>query len=91
MKLWIKTYVGDKITNSIVLSKKGVSRDVFDEMLKEAVDAAFEAYLHEYDDAIYCIGSALGPHPFPMMVRDFQLVVGQEARIRVQLKNMSNE
>lgn len=48
--------------------------------LKEAVDAAFEAYLHEYDDAIYCIGSALGPHPFPMMVRDFQLVVGQEAR-----------
>ena len=48
--------------------------------LKEAVDAAFEAYLHEYDEAIYCIGSALGPHPFPMMVRDFQLVVGQEAR-----------
>ncbi len=48
--------------------------------LKEAVDAAFEAYLHEYDDAIYCIGSALVPHPFPMMVRDFQLVVGQEAR-----------
>ena len=48
--------------------------------LKEAADAAFEAYLHEYDDAIYCIGSALGPHPFPMMVRDFQLVVGQEAR-----------
>ena len=48
--------------------------------LKEAVDAAFEAYLHEYDDASYCIGSALGPHPFPMMVRDFQLVVGQEAR-----------
>lgn len=48
--------------------------------LKEAVDAAFEAYLREYDDAIYCIGSALGPHPFPMMVRDFQLVVGQEAR-----------
>ena len=30
MKLWIKTYVGDKITNSIVLSKKGVSRDAFD-------------------------------------------------------------
>ncbi|MEG1548294.1 MAG: tryptophan synthase subunit beta [Clostridia bacterium] len=48
--------------------------------LKEAVDAAFEAYLHEHDDAIYCIGSAVGPHPFPKMVRDFQLVVGQEAR-----------
>ena len=48
--------------------------------LKEAVDAAFEAYANEYKDAIYCIGSVLGPHPFPMMVRDFQHVVGEEAR-----------
>ncbi len=48
--------------------------------LKEAVDAAFEAYSREYKDCIYCIGSVLGPHPFPMMVRDFQHVVGEEAR-----------
>ena len=48
--------------------------------LKEAVDAAFEAYAREYEDAIYCIGSCLGPHPFPLMVRDFQMVVGQEMR-----------
>lgn len=48
--------------------------------LKEAVDAAFEGYMHEYKDAIYCIGSCVGPHPFPMMVRDFQSVVGYEAR-----------
>ena len=48
--------------------------------LKEAVDAAFAAYAKEYDHAIYCIGSVLGPHPFPMMVRDFQSVVGIEAR-----------
>ncbi len=48
--------------------------------LKEAVDAAFDAYCKEYKDAIYCIGSVLGPHPFPMMVRDFQSVVGIEAR-----------
>lgn len=48
--------------------------------LKEAVDAAFAAYSREYDDAIYCIGSALGPHPFPMMIRDFQRVIGIEAR-----------
>jgi len=48
--------------------------------LKEAVDAAFDAYSKEYKDAIYCIGSVLGPHPFPMMVRDFQHVVGEEAR-----------
>ena len=51
-----------------------------DATLKEAVDAAFEAYAREYKDAIYCIGSVVGPHPFPMMVRDFQSVVGIEAR-----------
>ncbi len=48
--------------------------------LKEAVDAAFVAYSREYKDCIYCIGSVVGPHPFPMMVRDFQSVVGIEAR-----------
>ena len=48
--------------------------------LKEAVDAAFAAYSREYRNCIYCIGSVVGPHPFPMMVRDFQYVVGQEAR-----------
>lgn len=48
--------------------------------LKEAVDAAFDAYLKEYQDAIYCIGSVVGPHPFPQIVRDFQMCVGLEAR-----------
>ena len=48
--------------------------------LKEAVDAAFEAYSKEYRDAVYCIGTAAGPHPFPLMVRDFQYCIGEEAR-----------
>jgi tryptophan synthase beta chain len=48
--------------------------------LKEAVDSAFEAYLADYENSIYCIGSVVGPHPFPLMVRDFQKVVGMEAR-----------
>ena len=48
--------------------------------LKEAVDSAFESYLKEYKESIYCIGSVVGPHPFPLMVRDFQMVVGVEAR-----------
>ncbi len=52
--------------------------------LKEAVDAAFRDYLENYKDTIYCIGSAVGPHPFPMMVRDFQMVVGVEAREQFQ-------
>ena len=52
--------------------------------LKEAVDAAFADYLENYKTTIYCIGSAVGPHPFPMMVRDFQMVVGNEAREQFQ-------
>ena len=57
--------------------------------LKEAVDAAFDAYAKEYKDAIYCIGSVVGPHPFPLMVRDFQHVVGEEAR--AQFLEMTGE
>lgn len=48
--------------------------------LKEAVDSAFEAYLKDPVNSIYCIGSVVGPHPFPMMVRDFQHIIGIEAR-----------
>lgn len=48
--------------------------------LKEAVDSAFESYAKNYKDSIYCIGSAVGPHPFPQMVRDFQMCVGEEAK-----------
>ena len=48
--------------------------------LKEAVDSAFEAYLKDPISTIYCIGSVVGPHPFPMIVRDFQRVIGIEAR-----------
>jgi tryptophan synthase beta chain len=48
--------------------------------LKEAVDSAFESYLGQTENAIFAIGSVVGPHPFPMMVRNFQSVVGYEAR-----------
>ena len=48
--------------------------------LKEAVDSAFQSYLKDPINTLYCIGSVVGPHPFPMMVRDFQRVVGIEAR-----------
>lgn len=48
--------------------------------LKDAVDEAFKAYLADPVSQIYCIGSVVGPHPFPMMVRDFQSVIGVEAK-----------
>ncbi len=57
--------------------------------LKEAVDSAFGAYMKEADTSLYCIGSVVGPHPFPMMVRDFQMVVGVEAR--EQFHDMTGE
>ncbi len=52
--------------------------------LKEAVDAAFEAYLGDPVNQFYAIGSVVGPHPFPMMVRDFQSIIGNEAREQFQ-------
>ncbi|MBR5556075.1 tryptophan synthase subunit beta [bacterium] len=48
--------------------------------LKEAVDASFAAYSREYNDAIYAIGSVVGPHPFPMIIEYFQSIIGKEAR-----------
>ena len=48
--------------------------------LKEAVDAAFGAYMEDPVTQFYAIGSVVGPHPFPAMVRDFQSVVGREAK-----------
>ena len=48
--------------------------------LKEAVDSCFQAYVAQADTALFAIGSVVGPHPFPMMVRDFQHVVGIESR-----------
>lgn len=48
--------------------------------LKDAVDSAFEEYLKDPVNFLYAIGSVVGPHPFPKMVRDFQSIVGREAR-----------
>lgn len=48
--------------------------------LKDAVDSAFEEYLKDPAHFFYAIGSVVGPHHFPKIVRDFQSVVGREAR-----------
>lgn len=46
--------------------------------LKDAVDSAFAQYLRNYQNTFFAIGSVVGPHPYPMMVRDFQSVIGRE-------------
>ncbi|MHB1930464.1 MAG: tryptophan synthase subunit beta [Acidimicrobiales bacterium] len=48
--------------------------------LKDAVNEAMRAWVAEVDTTHYCLGSVMGPHPFPWMVREFQRVVGDEAR-----------
>lgn len=69
-----------------ILGAKVISVDRGTQTLKDAVDAAFEAYLGDPINQLYAIGSVVGPHPFPMMVRDFQKIVGEEARVQFQEK-----
>ena len=72
-----------------VLGAKVVEVTEGEGTLKEAVDSAFRSYEKNYKDSIYCICSVVGPHPFPMIVRDFQSVVGIEAR--AQFLEMTGE
>lgn len=51
--------------------------------LKEAVDEALNDFARNYEDTYYLIGSAVGPHPFPLMVRHFQSIIGREARQQI--------
>jgi tryptophan synthase beta chain len=51
--------------------------------LKDAMNEAMRDWVATVDETHYCIGSVAGPHPFPMMVRDFQRVIGDEAREQV--------
>jgi tryptophan synthase beta chain len=51
--------------------------------LKDAINEAFRDWVTSVDTTHYCIGSVMGPHPFPMMVRDFQRIIGVEARSQV--------
>lgn len=51
--------------------------------LKDAVNEAFRDWVAHADDTYYCFGTAAGPHPFPLMVRDFQRVIGLETRAQI--------
>ena len=52
------------------------SRDVY----KRQVNEAMREWVNRVDDTLYVLGSVMGPHPFPMIVRDFQSVISKEAR-----------
>ena len=54
--------------------------------LKDACSAAFREWTNRIADTHYCLGSVMGPHPFPMMVRDFQAVISKEIKEQLQEK-----
>jgi len=51
--------------------------------LKDAVNDAFKEWVSRVDDTLYVLGSVMGPHPYPMIVRDFQSVISREARAQI--------
>ena len=51
--------------------------------LKDAVNEAMRAWGEDLKDSHYCLGSAVGPHPFPMIVRDFQQIISKETRAQI--------
>ena len=52
--------------------------------LKDAVTAALQDWITNVDDSYYLLGSALGPHPYPSMIRDFQSIIGLEVKEQIQ-------
>lgn len=72
-----------------LLGAKVVAVEEGNRTLTEAVDAALEYYVKNVDDTHYLLGSALGPDPFPTIVRDFQSVIGGE--IKAQILEKENQ
>jgi tryptophan synthase beta chain len=57
-----------------------------DRTLRSAIDEAFRDWVTDPVDTFYCFGSALGPHPYPFLVRQLQSIIGREARAQIQEK-----
>ena len=67
-----------------LLGAKVVSVTTGSQTLKDAINEALRDWVTNAEETYYCFGTAAGPHPFPLMVRDFQRVIGLEARVQVQ-------
>ena len=67
-----------------LLGAKVVAVEKGSATLKDAVNEALRHWVTHVEDTHYILGSALGPHPFPTIVRDFQRVIGDESRVQIQ-------
>lgn len=67
-----------------LLGAKVVAVEKGSATLKDAVNEALRHWVTHIDDTHYILGSALGPHPFPTIVRDFQRVIGDESRLQIR-------
>ncbi|NTY62990.1 tryptophan synthase subunit beta [Mycolicibacterium sphagni] len=66
-----------------LLGAEVVSVESGSKTLKDAINDAFRDWVTNADNTYYCFGTAAGPHPFPTMVRDFQRIIGFEARVQI--------
>ncbi len=67
-----------------LLGARVVPVEASTQTLKDAINQALRHWIKEQDTTHYCIGSVVGPHPFPGLVRDLQAVIGREARAQFQ-------
>jgi len=65
-----------------ILWAKVVSVESGTKTLKDAVDSAFNEFIKDPNNIFFGIGSVVWPHPFPMMIRDFQRIIGEEAKVQ---------
>jgi tryptophan synthase beta chain len=63
-----------------LLGTEVIPVDTGSKTLKDAINAAIRDWVTNVETTYYCIGSVVGPHPYPMMVRDFQSIIGEESK-----------
>src|SRR5262249_4951729 len=74
------------VAQTRMLGARVVPVTIGSQTLKDAINETFRDWVASVQTTHYCIGSVMGPHPFPEMVRDFQRVIGVEAREQIQAK-----
>lgn len=67
-----------------LLGARVVSVQSGSQTLKDAINETFRDWVANADNTFYCFGTAAGPHPFPLMVRDFQRIIGMETRVQIR-------